>query len=72
MAKQVIYDEEARKKLKDLFNPLWQSGKMSRSEAYAWLAEKLGIEKASCHVGWFGLEMCNRAINLLREQREMW
>ncbi|WP_255218891.1 zinc-finger-containing protein [Paraburkholderia kururiensis] len=49
---------EARKRAKAAFNPLWQSGEMTRTEAYAWLAARLGIAAAACHIGWFDVAMC--------------
>jgi len=33
------------------FDPLWKSGKMTRREAYTWLASQLGIAPEDCHVG---------------------
>lgn len=51
----------ARVRAKDMFNPLWQSGEMTRSEAYAWLAGRLGIPVEQCHFGWFDCRMCERA-----------
>lgn len=50
---------DARKRAKAVFNPLWEEGDMSRSEAYAWLAGELGIANVEeCHIGWFGVERC--------------
>lgn len=44
------------------FDPLWRSGEMSRSEAYAWLASALGISGENCHIGMFGVEGCRAVI----------
>ncbi|MBN3839335.1 zinc-finger-containing protein [Burkholderia sp. Ac-20349] len=49
---------EARKHAKALFVPLYESGRMTRTEAYAWLAGRLGIELEKCHFGWFSAEEC--------------
>ncbi|WP_446333007.1 zinc-finger-containing protein [Burkholderia pseudomallei] len=49
---------EARKRAKAAFNPLWQSGSMTRTEAYTWLAARLGVAVAACHIGWFDVAMC--------------
>ena len=58
---------EARKAAKSAFNPLWQKGGMSRSTAYAWLADKLGIANANtCHIGWFDVENCIRVVEVCR------
>lgn len=53
----------ARRQAKDLFNPLWQSGEMTRNEAYAWLAEQLGITNVEeCHIGWFDVPECKHVV----------
>jgi hypothetical protein len=54
---------EARKKAKAAFNPLWQGKRMSRTEAYQWLAGALGIANVEeCHIGWFDVAMCERVV----------
>jgi len=58
----------ARKKAKNAFNPIWQSKRMSRSAAYIWLANKLGIADVNaCHFGWFDVETCNRVLLVCEE-----
>ncbi|WP_074139080.1 zinc-finger-containing protein [Enterobacter kobei] len=52
---------DARKKCKPAFERLWKSGRMTRSEAYEWLAGKLGIPVGECHFGWFTPEQCEEA-----------
>lgn len=51
----------ARKRAKNVFNSLWESGQLSRSKAYAKLAEALRIPVESCHFGWFDAAQCHRA-----------
>lgn len=51
-----------------LFDPIWRTGQMSRSEAYKMLAEKLGIEQKDCHIGMFDVDMCNKVIQVCRER----
>ena len=41
---------EARKAAHAAFDPLWQSGKMSRSKAYSMLASIMGMTKEECHM----------------------
>lgn len=41
---------------------LWKSGKMNRSKTYQWLARTLNINHSRCHVGYFSLATCERAI----------
>lgn len=45
-----------------LFDPLWKRGDMKRSEAYAWLANQLGIAGELCHIGMFDEEHCRRVV----------
>jgi hypothetical protein len=61
---------EARKRAKNLFNPLWETGKarrMSRTQAYTKLADALGIPVGECHFGWFDVNQCNAAIAAIKE-----
>lgn len=60
---------EWRKKAKDVFNPLWQYGGMSRTAAYNWLSEKLGIHKSKCHIGWFDVEECKKVFEMLKNYK---
>ncbi len=54
---------EARQRAKYVFNQLWENGRMTRSEAYAWLAGELGIADVEhCHIGWFDVAQCQRVI----------
>ncbi|KUZ70708.1 hypothetical protein WI38_32700 [Burkholderia ubonensis] len=56
---------EARKRAKAAFNPTWDSGGMTRTDAYAWLAAQLGIENVEeCHIGWFDVATCNRVVEI--------
>ena len=61
----------ANKELRDLkvtahrvFDPLWQSSGMTRTQAYRWLAYELQIPQNECHFGLFDKETINRAIKL--------
>lgn len=51
-----------KKKAHAAFDPLWQRGRMDRSEAYGWLAAELALPSAECHIGMFDIEMCERVI----------
>ncbi|MFC4526365.1 hypothetical protein ISN76_13165 [Dyella halodurans] len=67
VAYKTLADEatrEARKICKPHFERLWQSGGMDRTEAYAWLASKLGLTPALCHWGLFDIRTCHRARDL--------
>lgn len=58
---------QARKQCKSPFESLYKSGRLTRSEAYERLAEKLGIEKEQCHFAWFNVEMCQKAEKAARQ-----
>lgn len=60
---------KARSEAKAAFQPLWQSGRMSRSDAYAWLAGALGIAKVEeCHIGWFDVEQCQAVVRAVQQR----
>lgn len=50
------------------FDPLWQSGEMSRPEAYAWLSEQLDIPFEWCHIGMMGNVTCQRVVVVCQEK----
>ncbi|WP_082722488.1 zinc-finger-containing protein [Burkholderia mayonis] len=61
---------EARKRAKAEFNPIWQSGAMTRIAAYVWLAQRLGIENhEECHIDRFDIETCDRVVAAIREKK---
>ena len=49
------------------FDRLWVEGTVTRSEAYKWLGEALGIQPKDCHIGMFDVERCNQALGKLKE-----
>ena len=57
----------ARVKAKTQFNAMWQSGQMSRTDAYGWLAARMNIPVASAHFGWFDVAQCNEALKVMSE-----
>jgi hypothetical protein len=57
----------ARKLAKQPFNRIWESGRMSRRDAYLWLARKLEINASECHFGWFSLDRCTEAKKICEE-----
>ena len=44
------------------FDPLWQSGAMSRRAAYDWLAIQLHLPVSACHMVLFDVAMCQRVV----------
>ncbi|MBD1229258.1 zinc-finger-containing protein [Xenorhabdus griffiniae] len=56
----------ARNSCKQYFEQIWRSGRLTRTEAYHWLAKQLEISPSQCHFGWFDTDMCERAANICR------
>lgn len=61
MAEDVNY---WRIKAHAMFDPLWKTGVMSRSEAYKWLAEEMNMTREQCHISLFNVRECKEVINL--------
>ena len=47
------------------FDPLWKSGRMSRSGAYRKLSKMLDIPKEECHIGMFDVSTCQKVVSML-------
>lgn len=54
---------EWRKAAHAAFDPIWQSGQMTRKQAYRWLSEQMNLTEA--HIGEFDIEQCRRLIEIL-------
>ncbi len=59
--------EVARMAAHDAFDPIWQSGFMSRTDAYRWLAKAMGLPAHKAHMEQFDAEQCARVVRLVRE-----
>jgi hypothetical protein len=57
----------AKQAAHEAFDPLWKSRLMGRREAYAWLASKLGISVANCHIGMLDVDGCRAVVAVVRE-----
>jgi len=55
---------QARQLAHSAFDLLWNEGKMSRTEAYAWLSYSLSLPPEQCHIGQMDIATCNRVIAL--------
>ena len=51
----------SRKVAKPIFEKVWKDGYMSRTDAYRWLAEQMGIPTSKCHFGMFSSSRCHQA-----------
>jgi ssDNA-binding Zn-finger/Zn-ribbon topoisomerase 1 len=55
----------ARIRAHTVFNQLFEGrGRMTRSQAYRWLAKKLHMTADECHIGRFNLAQCDRVIDV--------
>jgi hypothetical protein len=61
-----------KKKAHYAFDSIWKSGRMDRSTAYSWLANKLNIPGNKCHIGMFDIDRCKSVCELSKvfEQNE--
>lgn len=59
----------ARRRAHELFDQLYvRRGRMSRSDAYAWLAKRLKLTKDECHIGRFDVARCERVVAVVKER----
>ncbi len=58
---------KARGLAHDAFDRIWKSGRMSRTDAYAWMSEKLSVDKGQCHIGMFDVIMCKRLVKTVKD-----
>lgn len=52
------------------FNWFWESGLMSKSQAYKWMQAKLGLSEEDAHIAKFGEYRCAQLIALCRQTQE--
>jgi ssDNA-binding Zn-finger/Zn-ribbon topoisomerase 1 len=58
----------ARRRAHSAFDKLWRKHGWSRSAAYRWLADRLGIPYTQCHIGLFDAPRCYRVIELVETE----
>ena len=51
---------EARRRAHEAFDPLWKSGRMSRTKAYTQLAKAMGLSPSDCHMKQMTAEQAKR------------
>lgn len=54
-----------------LFDPIWKSNEISRTELYHKLSHKLGISFKDCHFGHFSKSMLRKALRIL-QTKDWW
>jgi len=55
-----------RGKVHESFDVIWRNGQKSRSAAYKWLADQLGIETDICHIAMFDTDTCLKALEIIK------
>lgn len=60
---------KAKSAAHNAFDPLWQDGEMSRTEAYGWLAHAMAIERKNCHIGYFNLDECLQVLIVCQNRK---
>lgn len=56
----------ARQAAHAAFDPIWRGTAVSRTKAYAWLAQALQLETRRCHIGMFDIALCQRVVELCK------
>jgi hypothetical protein len=60
---------EARIRAHKVFDALWLSHKMTRSEAYEWLCQVMNKTPEMGHIGLFSLEECDELIEKVKDHQ---
>lgn len=66
---KILWDAWFRSAAHAAFDPLWQSGEMSRNAAYRWLASELGMSRDECHMSLFDAATCRRVVEACRRRK---
>jgi hypothetical protein len=56
-----------RRATHSMFDSLWQQGKLTRDQAYAWLSKSLGLPISECHIGMFDEKTCQKVQELFKK-----
>lgn len=52
-----------------MFDPIWKQGAMTRTAAYSWLANEIGVAPQNCHIGMFDLHQCEAVVRACTERK---
>jgi hypothetical protein len=59
-----------RNRAHEAFDPIWDSGQLARTQAYHWLANRMGMRKEDVRIGQFNLAQCQRVIDECSQFRQ--
>jgi DNA-directed RNA polymerase subunit RPC12/RpoP len=51
-----------------VFDAIWKTRGQTRSEAYEWLAGRMGLPKHRAHIAYFNVEQCDKVIEICGER----
>jgi hypothetical protein len=51
----------------DAFDKMWKLRRMTRNEAYGWLANELNLSRKECHIGMFDVQRCEQVVRVCGE-----
>lgn len=62
---------EWKKRAHAAFDPVWQTGPFHRrrNDAYAWLAQKMGLPQEKTHIGMFDVHQCKQVVQIMYDER---
>lgn len=60
---------EWKKRAHSAFDHLWKTDGMTRSAAYRWMREAMGMTEEQAHIGKFDVGECRRLVELARKYR---
>lgn len=63
--------KQLRIKAHEAFDRLWKGRQMTRSKAYRWLQEQLGLSSAACHIGQFDADKCKQVIKVCQADNSL-
>lgn len=59
----------ARRQAHKAFDTIWKYRRKSRSGAYRWLAQQMGLPPEKTHIGMFDQAQCNQVIKICAGQK---
>jgi hypothetical protein len=57
---------DLRRRVHEAFDEIWISHRISRKQAYRWLAERMNLRRCDCHVRFFNIKQCYEALQIVR------
>lgn len=57
---------KAKMEAHGIFDKFWKYGRLTRAEAYRWLAKELDLTRETCHIGMFDEAMCKKVVEVCK------